>query len=617
MSDNFEHIITQRGNTKTNQTHYIVLIIQLFVLIVVCAWVPYASAETITLNQQVNQMLKRAAFGTTPQACGTHDALSNPNISITYGAYIVDPVTNTIIPRDGSVLTGSEVILRFKPQEFTDIYWFGTGYTYDSPYGEWSNGTPPLECNPKDLLDGGDVICYTDPWSCADWVRYNTVYVPFVVRAPSLTFDHLNGLSCGPEEIATNGARQRRCTVTESPGGQIEPRFEFGETTGRFYFRADMELMWMGTPQACHYPAGDPPLCTASGETYVHQIDKQEIRYTLNISGVTVPPAGPQPLPPPSIISVTPKACGVYDITVRGTDPDGKQLRYWFDSDADSSADIPLPGDLSLVPSDTQLTLSKYFDSSDPKIVRLMSENEDGIRSSWVTWNTPFPSDASFCNFYVDLDGSNSLSGPGLSATLDWNISGDINPEQCVASGGWYGTKYIDGGVKSGSEVVTVNSPSMFTLTCTLGSRTEVATHFVGIDSVPPPPSCVPNASFTCTPDKLGMSDSCTVQPCPNGTSCVEGVGGVPTQCSGGPIRHSLNVEPPIIRAGSTVTLSWETPTACSLSGNGSTLNLPEADINSMVSTPINHATTFILDCLDPWPDISRVVRVIPIIETF
>ncbi|HEX8591589.1 MAG TPA: hypothetical protein VF696_02475, partial [Candidatus Paceibacterota bacterium] len=97
-----------------------------------------------TFSMQINNTFWYAwnRFMTPPntdsQIQGYVAGLSDPNITIGYDFGIYDAADPTQrIPEGSNVPVGKQLILKFSPYVSDNIYWFGTGYSMDSPYGEW------------------------------------------------------------------------------------------------------------------------------------------------------------------------------------------------------------------------------------------------------------------------------------------------------------------------------------------------------------------------------------------------------------------------------------------------------------------------------------------------
>ena len=167
--------------------------------------------------------------------------LNDPNITIGYDIGIYDANNPTQLLAEGAtVRTGDRVILKFGSYTSDNIFWFGTGYSMDSPYGEWRTGAtaPPYISGNRVSCDEKDLVARYDISAGAGYGTMSfDVYVPFVVNPASRALSNLSGLSCDP--IVRNdpyGTASTTCTVTAT-SGTITPHFDFGGTHGKFYYR--------------------------------------------------------------------------------------------------------------------------------------------------------------------------------------------------------------------------------------------------------------------------------------------------------------------------------------------------------------------------------------------
>ena len=140
----------------------------------ICLLSPYAvEAKSVQWNSTINSTFSYFANysdGKTGDISLTDwfDALKNPNVTIKYNAEIRDFATNALIGDNTSVSVGSKISLKFYKHEYADIDWFGTGYTTDSPYGEWrvDMAPPPVSCLVKDFVNKilNGITIYTFLW---------------------------------------------------------------------------------------------------------------------------------------------------------------------------------------------------------------------------------------------------------------------------------------------------------------------------------------------------------------------------------------------------------------------------------------------------------------------
>ena len=298
---------------------------------------------------------------------GWATALADPSISIGYDYSIYDAANPTQVIEPGSTVpSGKQVILKFEKYTSDNIFWFGTGSSMDSPYGEWrANAGPPsrsgnnVTCVDKDLVQE-----YTYRGNANTYVY--DVYIPFVASPPTRSLGTLTGLSCGSLTTNSDGSASATCTVTAA-SGSVSPTFNYAATSGKFYYRyydrRDMTSIGWGGP-GCY--GNNIPLTssfgTASGpfantttslqSAYVVSIPAQSRPYTLNITSGNNPPAKPtltctpNPTTPGTNVSVK----------LTATDPDGDNVRYSADWSGDGVMDSGWTG---YVTSGTSQTLTK------------------------------------------------------------------------------------------------------------------------------------------------------------------------------------------------------------------------------------------------------------------
>ena len=141
----------------------------------VCAFAlpQYAEAKDITwtANSFVNAL---AEFGA--QYGG---GITYPSVTVQYHAVIIRTDTGAMVSDASSLPVGTPLLLKFIPHNFTDLYWFTTGYSSDSPYGEWSSSALLL---PSSAWCGD-----TNDYAYTDSGGFGSVdlYIPFSVNPPT------------------------------------------------------------------------------------------------------------------------------------------------------------------------------------------------------------------------------------------------------------------------------------------------------------------------------------------------------------------------------------------------------------------------------------------------
>jgi hypothetical protein len=591
-------------------------------------------AKSVTDQQVVNQMLYRGPIVSSSNSCNS-EALLNPNVAVTYSADIFKAADMTKVPDGSTVQKGSELILRFKKHEYTDIFWFGTGYFYDSPYGDWlpANVKPPQQCLAKDIVSSTECV-----GQGCDRTGETRLHIPLAIVPPQKEIQNLNGLSCGSLQNV-NGAMEMRCTVTAEVGAKIEPRFEFAETTGKFYFRFWGKIGSAGDSQTtatCHIKSGDPALCgSRNGDPYTYRVNKMTIPFSLTVTqDVVVPVRQPEVL-------ARAVGCEAYEVSVRATDPAAKPIRYGFDWNNNGAIDEWLPSS-GYVNSGTRLIVSKKWSPFDQQYVKVRAYNADGAFSEW-TETSFFVNDAAFCSdLGVNLIANPRVVSPGDFTTLSWSTLG--NPDSCEASiaesasqsssntsgmslsgtkttsplsgwstpssrgtrssernqsrssTGWSGSKVT----VNGKENVRVNQRTTFVITCSKGSREVQDQETVNVGCVPEP-----REDWSCT-SSTSYDNGCGVQQCGSGTVCdplAQNICSVPT----GP--HFIDATPGALRKGTTTTVTWSGPIEeCVVTGNGNTWT---GKSGSQTTNPVMNQVVYTLTC--PGFDTkSATVRIIP-----
>lgn len=86
------------------------------------------------------------------------------SVTIKYHANIVNANTGTVIADGATIPVGTPIKLVFTPFDSKDIYWFATGFSGDSPYGDWvtNAAAPSGSCLDKDFVSDSATVCTDD-----------------------------------------------------------------------------------------------------------------------------------------------------------------------------------------------------------------------------------------------------------------------------------------------------------------------------------------------------------------------------------------------------------------------------------------------------------------------
>ena len=424
-------------------------------------------------------------------------ALTNPNYTITYTANVYNNDTSALISDGSSIPVGTNLRFEPKPFESADIFWFGTGDSYDSPNGYWRSGAtaPQISPNERNISNygtGRQAVGTTLACAAQDYVGSkpaNTggnwdIHIPLSVQPPTVTVNHSGtaGLSCS--------AGNTLCTVT-SPG-TINTSFVFGATYGKLYYRykstgsytvGNYEAGSNCSPPGVRSPGVEPcqftvqagacfgdnqPLrkgCT-SGTTcsgvpdYQLQVPQRQINYTLTVPG----PANQAPNTPTITGPTTGQVSVTNTFTVTGTDSDGDTLRYGVTTAACSSVSQWLPSS-GYVNSGTSQNLNRTWNTANTYTIYVLAEDSNGARSGCAS-HTITISPAPPTTADLTINGSNGplAVNKNTNLAIAWNSA---NASACTL----YGAGLSGGGVAlTGNTSISSNaissSPESYILTC-------------------------------------------------------------------------------------------------------------------------------------------------------
>lgn len=405
---------------------------------------------------------------------GWATGLANPNISIGYDYSVYDYNNpSTIINPGSSVQSGQKIILKFNPYTSDNIFWFGTGSSMDSPYGEWRAGaTAParvgsnVTCVSKDLVQQ---YTYTDTYNSTSY-QFD-VYVPFVVNPPDRSLDpsSLNGLSCGALTTNSDGSASAVCTVTAT-SGSISPAFNYTATNGIFYYRyydyRDMTSAGWGGP-GCYgnnialtsgdasgfgNPSGPSANSTTSiAPPYVVNVPSQSFPYSLSVTPITnQPPTAPTVTCSPSPVNINTDV----NVALTSTDPQNQNVSYGVDWTGGSTVNS---GWTAPVPSGTSQTITKTGGFAAPGTYTVTGFAKDTSGSQSTGSSCTFTVTAAAPT--VSLTATPGSVNPGGSATLAWTSTGATS---CT------GTNFSTGGATSGSvSTGALSATQMYSVSCT------------------------------------------------------------------------------------------------------------------------------------------------------
>ena len=299
--------------------------------------------------------------------------------SILYKANIYNDSLGGILLNDGDALpVGTQIRFQDGPYVNTDISWFLTGFSADSPFGAWVSqaGNPPASS-------------YTDiPYYSSGWYNFSlalSVDPPLNVKA---NHSGTAGLSCNASGMI--------CTVT-SPGSIISNiiftnrPYQWVDATGAedctsfstglenninlfdsVYGKIPVseqrdliEVGWMGN--------GMPQVTAPSG------IPSQTIPFSLTAVTSNNPPTAPTIVGP-----TTGEPSTSYSFSLTATDPDNDTIRYGLDWNNDTLVDQWVPSS-GYINSGTSQSVNKLWPAVGTYTFKALTEDVNSGRSGWTS----------------------------------------------------------------------------------------------------------------------------------------------------------------------------------------------------------------------------------------
>lgn len=355
----------------------------------------FAEAKSVVWNQTVNEGFAYYWNRAVTDGGWAH-GLSNPNFSIRYNAVVRNADSGVLIAEGASIPVGTRLKFEHVPFANTDISWFGTGYTSDSPFGKWISGAnaPSLSCNSSDFVSTIHYPAFSHVIYGSAPAYDLSIYIPFSVNPPTVNVTHSGtaSLSCDVSKI--------NCTV--SSVGTIDTRFSFSNTYGKLYYRyydtrsAGLNGYLLvsgcyGTNKAMRKITSytPPPYIDFFGPPwnwdlvqyepfdYVQNVPAQNITYNLIAVSSNNPPSKPTLTGP-----IAGHANESYDFTAIATDPDGDTLRYGFDWDNNGIIDQWIPSSTYVSSGTPQIGVYSWL-TAGSKTFKVLAQDSKGAISPW------------------------------------------------------------------------------------------------------------------------------------------------------------------------------------------------------------------------------------------
>ena len=324
------------------------------------------------------------------------------NWTVDYNVEVRNASTSVLINSGDSVPVGTNLTLKILPHKYTDIHWEGTGYSLDSPYGDWGTDPGPVSCKSKDFVNS-----VTPTWNLTIGGHVYTLsakfdaYIPLMVAPPAEKIVYQNSSSTSPAlrcgNITGNEKKgyAEQCVVVNP--GNFNVNFNFDQTQGNFYYRYWDYRTDIGFPPYWHdyRPAG----CYGNNVPIEDRTVGQDFRGNSRpgvIVSITVPNThksydltaipsnGLAPYPPVIDGPATLNQETFADFGFKGGDPSGEDVAYGIDWDMSGSVEQWLPTN-SYVASGTTATTSNKWPTPGDQPFEALTINRDGLTSIWST----------------------------------------------------------------------------------------------------------------------------------------------------------------------------------------------------------------------------------------
>ncbi len=443
--------------------------------------------------------------------CGWLWSLTDATASVSYHAKLIDVGTGNQIADASRISVGTRIRVDAVARKEADIFWNGTGYTSDSPYGHWVQYAGPR----------ADLGCAAGDFTGMDYWAWG--------GAPSEIFHQFNVHPTTPSRSSVTGNlacdTSGICTVTGT--GSITLGVTYPETYGKFYHRYYSLFSWGWTCGGNNVPLREiTPWFSCNGQgcapgsDYQLHIPAQTVTYSLTAYQPNTAPNAP------TITGSGGSANTLLAFAFQATDPDGDTVHYGVDWNNDGVHDAWAPGTptwQTQVASGTAASRSYRWSTPGTYTIQARTRDSNGSYSGWtqktititpqvingscgVSSNRSFSSAPSTglcltgtasvvsgagpwtwnCNGsgggtnaacqahvlpVITLSANPMTIDYGSQTTLTWTTTNAASCNASAAGGVWNGAKVVNG-----SEAVTPsNDPATFTLTCSNSQGSSVS----------------------------------------------------------------------------------------------------------------------------------------------
>ena len=314
--------------------------------------------------------------------------LSNVQVSVKYRTNLINTTTGAPIACGSTVPVGTKAKYIFEQGVFDDVYWVGTGYNADSPYGAWM---PDAQRPPGD-------ICIARNLVHPPLKHTSSSYGILSIAPPVKT---LQNAPTG----CTKDASGEAYTCTLDTPGTYDSTYLFAPTKGKFYgtggflgssfaqtdpnCKPQATIDWEGNTYMSECPTRSDkamgPLFCKNPPLLTPEINVPEKAFACRITVAQAsgnppgaPGRGPGTNPSDACVVGTP-----YSFSVTATDPENDRVRYAIDWDGNGSIDQYVPAS-GYVSSGAQQIVVRTFATPGDKTVLVLAQDEEGMTSSWT-----------------------------------------------------------------------------------------------------------------------------------------------------------------------------------------------------------------------------------------
>lgn len=389
-------------------------------------------------------------YGPVAGPCSVYDSTNDQgpnelNATITYNILAYNVSNNSLINENDTVPTGTQIRFESNLNNNSDIFWFLTGTSWDTPNGIWTDSNPPYP--------------FQYSGACTNSGNSGTGQELFITR-PSVTFDH-NG------STATYSCNANGSVCTVSSAGTLATSLTIPNI--RMGFGGNGVSTYPGYPAPSDATFNNIPTLT----------------YPVNVSAPSNLAPNAPTINGPENSMISNGVPATESFIFQATDSNNDQIRYGIDWDNNSTVDQWLPA-LGFVNSGVNRSTNHTWNTAGTYVFQALAQDSNGANSGWTQHtilvgeisNLP-PQDPCEPNldgtnpcFTIDLKINNS-DGPlevplNSNLNISWTFPGPYAGDfACNA----FGSGWSSGGSvpANGTTSVTASQGDTYIIHCTDG----------------------------------------------------------------------------------------------------------------------------------------------------